>query len=940
MSLRPVVAIRQLVLVLPAAAAAVETLRHRAQDAERRATAAEQEAAALRSQQSRQALLGGAVLEGGTAQEPDGAPPLLSGGRSAHGGGGRRKSAGLAGDGNCDDAGKELGPPGSSRDAGWEEGRLSKRMKRNPDASSAGAGGSGKEHADGCVAFSYGSNVDEGDGDTDGRFVGSPGAAERSDEDYGGDDPEDEDDDYSPGSGGVSRRGGGGTRRGRRGRGGGGGGGTGQVAGQKRGRGRPRKSAAGTVHHQHGGSTAPPGGANASHAGAASAQPPPPPAPMAAAAAAAGFGDCPVCGSQYALSQLQSHVDMCLVRKGLGGTGSGAAAAAAAPPPPIYGTRGAGAGAAGASHAAAGRAAAGSASAAPAPVGLVGAPAPAAAAALLHGGRTEAAPQVDIQVPPARNWHTMSLKEAKNVMSAAGLPFAKMDKQEMADLYNRYRSFLQTEKDRCNFKTKTQLLAVFLKLDEKATRAKRQPAEVPSSMKALIEQHTARMAVEMEARRRQALARIAAAEQAPEPERAPEQGQAPGQTEEHGPGQGQVLPPASEPAPQGSGRGPWRPDVELGLGQGQGQGPAALPGGQHTGDGFGALVQGPGPALAAAGPPAASLAAELGEGERGSGGALGLMHGSIAASGSAGAAVAALHQQRLPGSAGGGMGPQSVQSTLLGGLLKDVITIDDSEEEDERATPLQRHQQPGDEEGHQQQPEHQHQYQQGPLGQEQTPPQRQRPGEGGQCEGMDVDEASARGSGGDVQDELLGSGSDGSGDDEATAAAPGGCRRAGSGEGGAPGLAACLATPLNGILGVHPGLGPRGQRSITPRGAAAAPGTPIGAAVAATPAMIAAAGNAAVGAPTPPPPAVLWAAEAGGWGSGAGAGGGEPDTAAWRGLLRAPTAPLSAAEGLMDISNGTGGQRPGMAATPGTKGLLLPTPSGADGGTGLYQQQQ
>ncbi|GIM12621.1 hypothetical protein Vretimale_15957, partial [Volvox reticuliferus] len=389
--------------------------------------------------------------------------------------------------------------------------------------------------------------------------------------------------------------------------------------------------------------------------------------PLVTPLAAEGMQDCPMCGSRYPLGQLPAHVEICMLRKGLGGAGHGSSTAANIVAGITTGARGPsarGVATMGRTENGADRAfgsvrapsAVLASAAAPSVVTSVAA-APAATSALLLGrAPADAAHKVDIQVPPARNFHAMNLKDAKKIMKECGLLVGN-DKQEMADMYNRYRSFLQTEKDRCSTKSTKQLLPTFLRQEQQAERARRLPAEAPGWMQALISRQTAKMNAEMAARRKQAAARAAAAaldpglgrqehDQGPavllsaaEAERAV---QRPPQAQELGPGGlqkhiGQHEEPAGREVLHVGAPGPVPVTVPPTTSAGVG----VLPDQRGGVAGIGAPVPAPrpGPATPGPGPPTSSPAATR-------------------------------------------LDPPIVDSVGVRGMLMEVITIDDSEEEE------------------------------------------------------------------------------------------------------------------------------------------------------------------------------------------------------------------------------------------------------------------
>ncbi|GLI66182.1 hypothetical protein VaNZ11_009945 [Volvox africanus] len=560
-ALRPVAAMRKAVLVFPAAAAAVDALRLKAQAAEVRAAVAEQEVLALRAQLVNHSALHTATIAATSAtaaaanasqhagdgiaddspktsaQAPSRSlqrcgmglqhsdlldegpsPPLPSlavGGPES--GPLKDDSDHLAGVANAVDV-----PSPNSGNSGLGTRHRAKRMRCDPGSvtndcvstrtrggayeyrSSGGGGGSASLHGNDMMkndALSSSSHSDDG-GDADYTCTDD---ADDNDDDY----------DYSLGSGRSSRQRGAAVRVS----------GNqlfnGASQGRKRGRdpGRPAKTGPASVAGCN--DTGPPSGLPVASEADGPSVAPVVAVPVAAAAAAEGMQDCPMCGSRYPIGQLQAHVEICLLRKGLGGAGHGSSAGANVISGITTGARGQsarGVASTGRPETGANRAlesvrapAAALATAAATPAATSGPAAPAASSAMLQGrGPANAAPKVDIQVPPARNFHAMSLKDAKKIVKDCGLMVGG-DKQEMADMYNKYRSFLQTERDRCSTKSTKQLLPIFLRQEQQAERARRLPPEAPGWMQTLIAQQTAKINAEMAARKKQAATRAVAA---------------------------------------------------------------------------------------------------------------------------------------------------------------------------------------------------------------------------------------------------------------------------------------------------------------------------------------------------------------------------------------------------------------------------------------------
>ncbi|KAG2438709.1 hypothetical protein HXX76_005255 [Chlamydomonas incerta] len=275
---------------------------------------------------------------------------------------------------------------------------------------------------------------------------------------------------------------------------------TGPAAGPRK-RGRPSSTAA-----------AAPAAARQPHHGAAGARGSgsAPPAHAPAPAPRSDMGDCPLCGRTYGMVQLQAHVDVCLARQaarsggavGLPGAAAslargpspGAAAAAGGVKPGMTGPLarsfggggGAGAGGGGGAGEAAGVALA----------GLRGRPgASGAAAAVGAGGGGASAPSrppTDVKVPPAHAWHSMTDKAARKIMAGIGLPTTG-DKNEWSNRYNRYRTFLRTERDRCTTLSMDQLLRAFLQKEQQEDAGRRQPAAAPNWMLNQIREAAERM---------------------------------------------------------------------------------------------------------------------------------------------------------------------------------------------------------------------------------------------------------------------------------------------------------------------------------------------------------------------------------------------------------------------------------------------------------------
>ncbi|GIL62781.1 hypothetical protein Vafri_16955 [Volvox africanus] len=712
-ALRPVAAMRKAVLVFPAVAAAVDALRLRVQAAEVRAAVAEQEVQVLRAQLVNQSALHTATITATSAT-------AAAANASQHAGGGIARDSlktsgqqvpsrtlqrcgmdlehsGLADEGPSpplpslavggpagstlkDDSDHLAGvanaldaPSPNSGTAGLGTRHRAKRMRCDPGSvtndcvsirtrgggafeyhssgNGGGGGGSASRHENGMMkneAMSSSSNSDDG-----------------GDADYNGtddDDDNDDDCDYSLGSGRSSHRRGAAAKASGRQRF------NGASGGRKRGRdpGRPAKTGPASVAGCS--DTGPPSALPVASEADGPSVAPVVAVPAAVVAAADGMQDCPMCGSLYPFGQLQAHVEICLLRKGFGGAGHGSSAAAnmmsgiatGATAPSTRGVANTGRAETGTNRALgsvrAPLAALAPAAATPAATSVPAAPA--ASSALLQGrGLADAAPKLDIQVPPARNFHAMSLKDAKKIMKDCGLVVGG-DKQEMADMYNRFRSFLQTERDRCNTKSTKQLLPIFLRQEQQAERARRQPAEAPGWMQALIAQQTAKINAEMAARKRQAATRAVAATAAAQPGLGcQELGQEPS-----------VQIPAAQ-AEQAVHDPP--------LVQAQGPSPGGLTQhlGQHEGAASRGILQ-----LGAGGPVPVTVppTGPAGAGERGGG-----------------PGIEAVVTAPRPGPATPGprlgpptssptatrLDPPSVHSAGVRGLLTEVITIDDSEEE-------------------------------------------------------------------------------------------------------------------------------------------------------------------------------------------------------------------------------------------------------------------
>ncbi|GFR43997.1 hypothetical protein Agub_g5143, partial [Astrephomene gubernaculifera] len=194
-------------------------------------------------------------------------------------------------------------------------------------------------------------------------------------------------------------------------------------------------------------------------------------------APADGKGECPLCNARFPMSQLEAHVELCLawtstkVRGSSGGgagndSGGGQAlahAGAAAGGRGGFGGLGRAGGGGGGVAAAGGLRLRGSAG------GGSGGGAP--------GG--EERPPTDVKIPPSRVFHVVKDKVARTFLQEWGLP-THGSKQEMADRYTRYRSFLQTERDKATTLSMEALLAAFLARERQLEANRRLPPSAPS----------------------------------------------------------------------------------------------------------------------------------------------------------------------------------------------------------------------------------------------------------------------------------------------------------------------------------------------------------------------------------------------------------------------------------------------------------------------------
>eukprot|EP00198_Chlamydomonas_reinhardtii_P003708 XP_001693044.1 predicted protein [Chlamydomonas reinhardtii] len=86
-------------------------------------------------------------------------------------------------------------------------------------------------------------------------------------------------------------------------------------------------------------------------------------------------------------------------------------------------------------------------------------------------------PPTEVKVPPAHAWHSMTDKAARKIMAGIGLPTIG-DKNDWSSRYNRYRTFLRTERDRCTTLTMDQLLRAFLQKEQQEDAGRRCGLEV------------------------------------------------------------------------------------------------------------------------------------------------------------------------------------------------------------------------------------------------------------------------------------------------------------------------------------------------------------------------------------------------------------------------------------------------------------------------------
>ncbi|KAG2453423.1 hypothetical protein HYH02_001646 [Chlamydomonas schloesseri] len=485
--LRRVDALRVVSTVLPDVALAVHNLKGRLEEYERRLQQAEQQLAAAQGHSGAAATPAGGAAAAACSRGASARPGGRSSLQPAEG-----PTGAVEGRPRRGVAQQQASQPSarSTRQAARQapDGRSCKRRAVGDTGArqAAGGGGAGEDGRDDDASdFAAVSGRSDQQSDEDPGFELASEEEQEEEEDV----YSDGDEDYSPSGRNKGRRQSSAAA------------GAGPAVGSRK-RGRPSSVAAAAAataaaHQPHRG---------AGRARASGSAPPevsaPVPAPAHAPAPQDGMGDCPLCGHRYSLAQLQAHVDICLTRQSARAGGAAGSSGAAVPsvrgpsPGPAAVAGSAKAGPLARTFAAGTGVGVGAAAAVGVGRGRPGSAGGAAGGGSSSGGAAAqpARPPTDVKVPPAQVWHSMTDKAARKVMGSHGLPVTG-DKNDWSARYNRYRTFLRTEKDRCTIQTMDQLLRAFLQKELQEDAGRRQPAAAPSWMLNQIREAAERMKV-------------------------------------------------------------------------------------------------------------------------------------------------------------------------------------------------------------------------------------------------------------------------------------------------------------------------------------------------------------------------------------------------------------------------------------------------------------